>query len=498
MQVSFVNGLAVGTASVVAITLLASLTLLPSLLGFVGTRIEVTRVRGLASAGLFALGLVLMGLGLPSPLSMTLFVLAALVMLVGRWIPILNRAIPPRKERPLRETRAYRWSRIVQNHPWAGALISAGVLIALTIPVMGLRLGFSDDGNREPDSSARVAYDKVSEGFGPGYNGQFMLIAETSGASQEQLQNISDTLSESEGVAAVMGPIGNDFDNPDASEAVIWQLTPTTSPQDEATSDLVHELRDNVLPAATADSGVDVLVTGWVPMTVDFSDYLAVRMPLFFGAVLTLSFLLLMLVFRSLLVPLKAVIMNLLSIGAAFGLIVMVFQWGWGGGATGIQPAPVEPFLPMMLFAIVFGLSMDYEVFLLSRIHEEWVRTGDPKGSVADGLAATAKVITAAAAIMVFVFGSFVLEVDRAVRLMGFGLAAAVLLDATIVRLLLVPATMELLGEKNWWLPRWLDRLLPNVNIEGSGQPDPRESEDSGPSSDPADPRDQPREPELV
>jgi RND superfamily putative drug exporter len=211
-----------------------------------------------------------------------------------------------------------------------------------------------------------------------------------------------------------------------------------------------------------------VLVTGFVAVTVDFSDYLAGRLILFFAAVLTLSFLLLMVVFRSLLVPVKAVIMNLLSIGAAYGIVVAIFQWGWAKDLFGVEPAPIEPFLPMMLFAIVFGLSMDYEVFLLSRVREEWVRTGDSRTSVADGLAATARVISAAAAIMVFVFGSFLLEDDRTIKLFGFGLAIAVLLDATIVRLLLVPATMELLGDRNWWLPGWLDRILPHVNVEGS------------------------------
>jgi putative drug exporter of the RND superfamily len=213
---------------------------------------------------------------------------------------------------------------------------------------------------------------------------------------------------------------------------------------------------------------VDVLVTGFVAVTVDFSEYLAGRLALFFGAVLTLSFVLLMIVFRSLLVPLKAVAMNLLSIGAAYGVLVAIFQWGWAGQVFGVEPAPIEPFLPMMLFAIVFGLSMDYEVFLLSRIREEWVRTGDSKESVADGLAATARVISAAAAIMVFVFGAFLLEGDRVIKLFGFGLALAVFLDATIVRMLLVPATMELLGDRNWWLPAWLDRILPRVNVEGT------------------------------
>jgi RND superfamily putative drug exporter len=201
---------------------------------------------------------------------------------------------------------------------------------------------------------------------------------------------------------------------------------------------------------------------------VDFSNYLTARLPLFFLVVLGLSFLLLMTVFRSVLVPLKAVLMNLLSIGAAYGVAVAVFQWGWLSDITGVQPAPIEPFVPMMLFAIVFGLSMDYEVFLLSRVREEWVRTGDSRTSVADGLASTARVITAAAAIMVFLFGSFLLEADRIIKLFGLGLAVAVLLDATIIRMLLVPATMELLGDRNWWMPRWLDKALPQVNVEGS------------------------------
>ncbi|MGH9266141.1 MAG: MMPL family transporter, partial [Acidimicrobiales bacterium] len=216
-----------------------------------------------------------------------------------------------------------------------------------------------------------------------------------------------------------------------------------------------------------AQSGLEVAVTGGVPVGVDFSNYLTDRLPLFFTAVLGLSFLLLMTVFRSVLVPLKAVLMNMLSLGAAYGVVVAVFQWGWLSAITGVEPAPIEPFVPMMLFAIVFGLSMDYEVFLLSRVREEWLRTGDSRTSVADGLAATARVITAAAAIMVFLFGSFLLESDRLIKLFGLGLAVAVLLDATIIRMLLVPATMELLGDKNWWLPRWLQRSLPKVHIEG-------------------------------
>jgi len=230
----------------------------------------------------------------------------------------------------------------------------------------------------------------------------------------------------------------------------------------------VQRLRQDVLPNVVGDSGLDVKVTGSVAVNVDFSRYLADRLPLFFSVVLALSFLLLMAVFRSLLVPLKAVLMNLLSIGSAYGAVVAVFQWGWGASIVGLGgSAPIDPWLPVMMFAIVFGLSMDYEVFLLSRVKEEYDRTGDNELAVADGLAKTARVITAAAAIMVFVFGSFVLDANRSIKMFGFGLAVAVFLDATVVRMLLVPATMELLGDRNWWLPRWLDRLLPKIDVEG-------------------------------
>ena len=244
-------------------------------------------------------------------------------------------------------------------------------------------------------------------------------------------------------------------------------MQPATGPQDAATEDLVNRLRYNVIPQALDGTGLDAMVSGLVAFNIDFTDYLAGRIPIFFAAVLGASFLLLMAIFRSLVVPLKAVIMNMLSIGAAYGVIVAVFQWGWFGGIFGIEPAPIEPFIPMMLFAILFGLSMDYEVFLLSRMKEEYERTGDAVNSVADGLAATARVITAAAAIMVVVFGSFVLEDNRVIRLFGLGLATAIAIDATLVRMLIVPSTMELLGARNWWLPRWLDRILPNLRVEG-------------------------------
>jgi RND superfamily putative drug exporter len=255
--------------------------------------------------------------------------------------------------------------------------------------------------------------------------------------------------------------------NKAATTAYLWRVTPKSSPQDPVTTQLVHRLRDTVLVPAEARIGHEIDVTGRVPSTVDFSGYLSARMPYFFLAVLLLSFLLLMAVFRSVLVPLKAVLMNLLSIGAAYGVMVMTLQWGWFGSITGLAPGPIETFAPMMLFAIVFGLSMDYEVFLLSRVREEWHRTGDSHTSVANGLATTARVITAAAAIMVFVFGSFLLENDRTFKMFGIGLATAILLDATVVRMLLVPATMELLGDRNWWFPSWLE-WIPRIHVEGS------------------------------
>jgi putative drug exporter of the RND superfamily len=368
----------------------------------------------------------------------------------------------------MRETVAYRWSRLIQRRPWPAAIAGALILILLALPVLGLRLGFSDEGNYPEDTTTRKAYDLLADGFGPGFNGPLVLTSLVPGdLDPAVLDRVTHALGETDGVAFAGPAVPDDPDNP---SAVVWQVIPTTAPQDQATTDTVARLRDDVLPQVTEGTGLDVAVTGSVAVGVDFSEYLAARLPIFFGAVLTLSFLLLMVVFRSVLVPLKAVVMNLLSIGAAYGIVVAAFQWGWAGPLLNIDSAPIEPFIPMMLFAIVFGLSMDYEVFLLSRIREEWTKTGDSHLSVADGLATTARVITAAALIMVFVFGSFLLESDRVVKLFGTGLAAAVLLDATIVRMLLVPATMELLGDRNWWLPRWLGRILPRVDVEGHEQ----------------------------
>jgi putative drug exporter of the RND superfamily len=474
MGVTFIEGLAVGAAAVVAITVAASLTLLPALIGFAGERIERTRWRGLIAASLVAVALVGAGLKF-SPLLVGI-PLAIIVLIAGFFVAPLKREVPRRPPKPRRETTAYRWSRLIQHRPWPAAILGAAVLVVLALPVLSLRLGFSDESNFADDTSTKQAYDLLVEGFGPGFNGPLTLAAELpEGTDPADLATVTEAVAADPGVDSVSEPQPNDPDDPGA---VIWQVVPTSAPQDEATTQLVDRLRGDVLPPVEQDTGTDIKVTGNVAVNLDFSDYLAERLPYFFAAVLALSFLLLMVVFRSLLVPLKAVIMNLLSIGAAYGIVVALFQWGWLSDITGVQPAPIEPWAPMMLFAIVFGLSMDYEVFLLSRVREEWKRTGDSRTSVADGLAATAKVITAAAAIMVFVFGSFILESDRTVKLMGTGLATAILLDATIVRMLLVPATMELLGDRNWWLPRWLDRIIPNIDVEGHAEPVPADEEE--------------------
>lgn len=479
MGVSFVQGLAVAASAVVFVTVLASLTLLPALLGFAGTRVEVTRRRGLIAAGLVAIALVGAGLAI-SPLLVG-FPLALIVLLVGLVFKPLKVEVPRKAPKPLRETLAYRWSRMVQHRPWTVAIASTIALLILAAPLLGLRLGFGDESNFDESTSTRQAYDLMVDGFGPGFNGPLLLVAETEGAvDPADLDAITTALGKTEDVVFASPAVPNDPQDPTAYQ---WFVVPNSGPQSEETTQLVSQLRDDVLPTLESKAGLEVLVTGSTAISIDFSNLLASRLPYFFAAVLILSFLLLMAVFRSLLVPLKAVIMNLLSIGAAYGIIVALFQWGWLGGLTGVEPAPIEPWMPMMLFAIVFGLSMDYEVFLLSRIREEWHRTGDSHRSVADGLAATAKVITAAAAIMVFVFGSFILESDRTAKLMGTGLAMAILLDATVVRMLLVPATMELLGDKNWWLPKWLDRIIPNVDVEGHLDDSPSPFDDDPPAA---------------
>jgi RND superfamily putative drug exporter len=461
--IGWIGGMGIGVSTTVLATMLTSTTLLPALLGFARTRVELTRWRGLIAAGFTAIALLGLGIGL-APLAAAGAAFAVLTLLASVVLRPLRRPVPRRAAKPVPATYAYRWSRTIQRRPWRWLIGATALLLVLAAPVTSLRLGWADEGNFPKETTTRQAYDLLTEGFGAGFNGPFLItVVPGAGDSAQAVRRLHGALERTAGVAAVTPPIAND---PARPAAYLMRLVAESAPQDEATSDLVRRLRADVIPAAAAGTGLDVHVTGSAAINIDITDYLAERMPIFFGAVLALSFLLLMTVFRSLLVPLKAVLMNVLTIGAAYGVVVAVFQWGWAGQLLGIEGGPINPFIPLMLFAVVFGLSMDYEVFMLSRIREEYLRTGDATTSVADGLASTARVITAAAAIMVVVFASFMLEDLREIKLFGLGLALAVLLDATLVRMVVVPATMELLGDRNWWLPGWIERLLPHFEIE--------------------------------
>ncbi|MFM8649177.1 MAG: MMPL family transporter, partial [Actinomycetota bacterium] len=467
MGMAFVYGLAIAGSVAVGFMVLAALTLLPALLSLVRHRIDVTTRAALASLVVFAtlslVGVIFLGTLSLLPVGLlAAVVIMALSFLIKSWrTPIAHREPKPREEQLW-----FRWSRLVQRRPWTSFALGLASLIALTLPLFGMRLALSDNGNRAEWQTARRAYDLLARGFGPGFSGPLTLVGEVpADASADDIARANESLTAAlrseDGVAYVSEPMAV------TPELTLWKVVPTTAPQDEATSELVHHLRDQVIPGSLDAANMTeypINVGGFTAIAVDLSDYFGQRVFIFIAAVLVLSFLLLMAVFRSLLVPLKAVLMNLLSIGAAYGVVVAVFQWGWLADLIGVGRAgPIEPFIPMMLFAIVFGLSMDYEVFLLSRVKEEFDRTGDNSSAVADGLTATARVITAAALIMVAVFGSFVAGDDRTVKLFGLGLAVAVFIDATLVRMVLVPATMELLGARNWWIPKWLDRLLPRI-----------------------------------
>ena len=459
MGLSFIRGLATGAAVGVLLMMIASLTLLPALLAMTGDRIDKTSraaLIGLAVAVAGALAAIITESAAPLGVGI---LFAAVVLIASIFVKPLRTPLPHRQQKPREQGLWYRWSRIVQHRPWPILGVAVLVLVALTLPLFSIRLGFADNGNVPEKQTVRRAYDTLAKGFGPGSNGPLLVtIAGPAASDAAARESFVELLQSTPGVAAAFTA-----PEPIKPDLAVFTIIPTSAPQDEATSDLVTRLRDDVVPS----SGQNALVGGFTAASQDFADYLGSRLPVLIGAVLVLSFLLLMAVFRSLLVPLKAVVMNLLSIGAAYGVIVAVFQWGWAKDVFGIEKGPIEAWVPMMLFAIVFGLSMDYEVFLLSRMKEEFDRTGDNASAVADGLAVTARVITAAALIMVCVFSAFVLGDNRQLKLFGLGLAAAVAIDATIVRMLLVPATMELLGARNWWLPKWMDRLLPNIDVEG-------------------------------
>jgi putative drug exporter of the RND superfamily len=414
----YMYGVAISASLAVLVVMLAAVTLLPALLSYLGPRVDRLR------------------------------------------IPLLGRTL---KKEGDGESPAARWSHAVQRRPWTAAILATAVLLALAAPALGMRLGFPDAGNDPKDTMTRQAYDLMTEGFGPGTNGPLVIVAELPEPSARgDVDRLARDIRADDGVSYVAKPRINE-----AETAALITVIPTTSPQDEATQDLVNELRDTVVPGALAGTGVVAHVGGVTAALEDQSDYIVGRMPLFILGVVGLSFLLLLVAFHSPLISLKAGVMNLLSVSAAYGVMTLVAQGGAVGELIGIDhEVPVAPFMPVMMFAILFGLSMDYEVFLISRIREEYLKDGDTRRSVADGLAKTARVITAAAAIMVVVFLAFVASPEVFLKLFGIGLAAAIFLDATVVRMVLVPAVMQLLGPRNWWIPDWLERRLPRLDVE--------------------------------
>jgi RND superfamily putative drug exporter len=436
----------------------------------------VIAICGLAIAGIPAvttMGL-MVAMTVLVMIAISLTLLPALLGFAGRRIDALR--LPGSRRRAAarpadRETMWHRWGRHVAARPWRYLIGSGVVLALLAAPLFSLRLGMTDNGTSPESLTTRRAYDLLADGFGPGFNGPLLLAIELDGADAADLAPLESAIAADPGVDSVAPLQANE----DGTAGVI-RVTPTSSPQDQDTTELVHRLRDDVIPDALAGvDGARVYVGGQTATFIDLSDQLSARLPWFIAAVIGLSVLLLMMVFRSIAVPLKAAAMNLLSIGAAYGIIVAVFQWGWLKGVFGVEETvPIISFMPMMLFAILFGLSMDYEVFLLSRVREEYLHRRDSDAAVVEGIAATARVITSAALIMISVFAAFILGDDVGIKMFGLGLAAAVFIDATLVRIVLVPATMKLLGDWNWWLPGWLDRLLPNLDIEGdAGLPHP-------------------------
>ncbi|MGW1727198.1 MMPL family transporter [Streptomyces sp. NPDC002306] len=403
----FLDGVVIGTSLTVVLSVLAATTLLPALLGFLGPRVLSRRQRRrLAADG-------------------------------------------PEPERT--SGLAARWSAGVQRRPRRIAALAVVVMAVLAVPVLSLRLGATDQGNDDATTTTRQAYDLLAEGFGPGFNGPLQVVA-TGGDTAALAEDIEAT----SGVAQVVAL-------PPARGVTVIQVVPTTSPQSKGTDDLIDTLRDDVIPRA----GATAHVGGVTAVSKDFASVTGDRLPLFVVTIIGLSFLLLLIAFRSLVVPLTAAVMNLIAAAASFGVLVAIFQWGWGLELLGLgKEGPINAFLPVIMLSLLFGLSMDYQVFLVSRMHEEWVHTRDNARAVRVGLAETSRVINSAALIMVCVFLAFVLSGDAGAAVAGVGLAAAVALDAFILRTALVPAMMHLLGDSNWWLPSWLDRRLPHLAVE--------------------------------
>ncbi len=427
-----------------------------------------------AILGLYVSGVPFVGaMGLASAIVVAVAILAALTLtpafmgVAGRNVRAFGRyrRSHPQDDAAHERSAFARWGTMVSNRPWPWAIGSLIVLAILIVPVFSLRLGQLDAGTNPTDQTSRRAYDLVAKGFGPGANGPLTIVVSLpKGSSQDSttmLTDLQSTLSKTHGVASVSAPDVNK-----AGTTASLTVVPTTSPQDQATTDLVNHVRDSVLPPVKATTYVAGTTAGYV----DFTAKTAQRMPWLILAVVALSFVLLTVAFRSVVIATKAGVLNLISVGAAYGVMVAVFQWQWGSELVGIHESlPIPAFVPMLMFAIVFGLSMDYEVFLISRVHEAWIKTRDSRRSVAIGIGGTARVITTAAAIMIVVFTSFVLDDDPTVKMLAVGMAVAVLIDASVIRMIFVPAVMSLLDEHAWWMPRWLDRITPHLDIEGTG-----------------------------
>jgi putative drug exporter of the RND superfamily len=424
LGVSFLYGLAVAAAIGVGFTMIAALTLLPAMLGFIGPKVMSRRQKqSLATQGPRVVG----------------------TGTKGFWP---------------------RWAAFQSRRPYIGAVGALAIIVVIALPFFSLRLGSSDQGNDPLSTTTRQAYDMLATGFGPGFNGPLEVVAvDRTGLQPSAVAALSRAVAGQSDVAHVSPPV-----TPPAKNGVtvtLMQVYPRSSPQAAATTTLVEDLRNQTIPAATRGTGMTVLVGGSTAIFIDFTHVLTQKLPLFIGLVVALSFVLLAVVFRSVVIPLTAAAMNLLSIGAAFGTVVAVFQHGTLGSLFGVsRPGPVESFLPVMLFAILFGLSMDYEVFLVTRIHEEWLKAGDNRTAVRNGLAATGKTITAAALIMILVFGSFIFGGELVIKEFGVGLAAGILMDAVLIRMAIVPAMMFLFGRANWSFPRWLDRSLPRLALD--------------------------------
>ncbi|MFF3402039.1 MMPL family transporter [Streptomyces sp. NPDC002659] len=419
LQLSFLNGVAIAACLTVVLTVAASVTLLPALLSFIGMRALSRRERRrLAEHG-------------PQPELPTGF--------------------------------AARWSAFVERHPKLLGAVAAVVMLVLALPTFSLHLGTSDQGNGAATSTTRQAYDQLAEGFGPGVNGPLTLVAHLDGADDRlAMDKLPDALRGANGIESV-GPVTYNG----SGDTAVLTVVPDSAPQSKATSELVDRLRDDVLPTAADGTSLQVHVGGVTASYDDFAEIIIGKLPLFVGVVIALGCLLLLLAFRSIGIPLKAALMNVAAVASSFGIVVAIFQWGWGSELLGLGRAgPIEPFLPVIMVSVLFGLSMDYQVFLVSRMYEEWLETGDNRRAVRVGLAETSRVINSAAVIMISVFLAFVLSGERVIAMFGIALAAAVALDAFVLRTLLVPALMHMLGGANWWLPRWLDRRLPRISIE--------------------------------